>query len=411
MSASHADPVFLEAAVAWGSQACYRTAPNPAVGCLLVQHGRVIGRGATEPAGGRHAEIVALDDARVAGQPVAGATAYVSLEPCAFEGRTPPCADALIKAGVVRVVGALTDPHPRVAGAGYAKLVQAGIAVERYELASAAANVRGFLTRQRTGRPLVRVKIAASLDARTAMASGESQWITGSAARAEVQEWRARSCAVLTGSGTVLADDPALTVRDERYADQGRLRQPLRVVLDSRRRIAATAKVFTGPGSALRLYARGLAATGLAAGAEQALAQPATALQASSHQLSSDPTVPEQAVAADAEGRLDLAAVLDLLGRRQCNEVLVESGPTLAGRFLALGLWDEAVIYLAPKLLGSSARPLAQLALDRLAQAIRGTIVEATPVGDDLRIRFLREIGNEPIAGGSAGSSVSGVGE
>lgn len=358
---SPADRVFLEAAVQWAQPALFHTSPNPAVGCLLVRGHEVIGRGRTEPAGGRHAEVVALDDARAQGQDPAGATAYVSLEPCAFEGRTPACAETLARLGIARVVGALTDPHPRVAGAGYTRLREAGVAVVTTELDSALANVRGFVHRHRHGRPYVRLKVGASLDGRTAMASGESQWITGPAARADVQYWRARSCAIVTGSGTVRDDDPQLNVRDERFARNGVLRQPLRVVLDSRAALPAQARIFTPASEVLRVSSPDVAADGL---------------------------VPRALVPLAPTGGINLSALLELLTDRECNEVLVEAGPRLIGAFLASGLWDEALIYLAPKLLGSDARPLASVTVQRLAEAITGTIASVQPIGDDLRLQF-----------------------
>ncbi|MEM1436040.1 MAG: bifunctional diaminohydroxyphosphoribosylaminopyrimidine deaminase/5-amino-6-(5-phosphoribosylamino)uracil reductase RibD [Pseudomonadota bacterium] len=364
------DRVFLEAAAQWAQPAIFHTSPNPAVGCLLVRGHEVIGRGRTEPAGGRHAEVVALDHARAQGHDPAGATAYVSLEPCAFEGRTPACADTLARVGIARVVGALTDPHPRVAGAGYARLRAAGVAVATAELDLAAANVRGFVHRHRHGRPFVRLKVGASLDGRTAMASGESQWITGPAARADVQYWRARSCAVVTGSGTVRDDDPQLNVRDERFARDGALRQPLRVVLDSQGTLSGRARIFTPGTEALRVTGPGVDRT------------------------SDGAAMPQVELPLTTVGGVDLAALLRLLADRECNEVLVEAGPRLIGAFLASGLWDEALIYLAPKVLGSDARPLASVAIQRLAAAITGTIAAVEPIGDDLRLQFKN---NQPV--------------
>ncbi len=230
------DVLFLDAAIALAERGMFTTTPNPRVGCVLVRDGRVIGRGWHQHAGGPHAEAAAL---AAATQSVAGATCFVSLEPCAHSGRTPPCADALIAARVARVVIGSRDPNPSVAGRGIARMRAAGIEVNVAERGAALELNRGFFTRFTQRRPWVRLKIAASLDGRTAMASGESQWITGAAARADVQHWRARSCAVLTGIGTLLADDPQLTVRDARYAVDGVIRQPLRVILDSALRTPA----------------------------------------------------------------------------------------------------------------------------------------------------------------------------
>lgn len=358
---SAVDRLFLEAAIRFAQPAIFHTSPNPAVGCLLVRGHRVIGRGRTEPAGGRHAEIVALADARSQGESPAGATAYVSLEPCAFYGRTPPCSQALVDAGVTRVVGALTDPHPRVSGAGYAQLEAAGVQVDRYELAEARDALQGFVQRLTLGRPWIRLKVGASLDGRTAMASGESQWITGTTSRSDVQYWRARACAVLTGSGTVLADDPALTVRDRRYARGDWLRQPLRVVLDRAGRVDAAAQVFADPSTSLWLTTTPV-----------------------------DPSRVVPTVLPVAENTAFLEAVVAELASRGCNEVLVEAGPTLTGAFLDAGLWDELLLYQAPMLLGADARPLAQLTRRRLADAVRGTMVDYRESGGDLRIRVRR---------------------
>ena len=238
------DAAHMSEALALAARGMYSSTPNPNVGCVLVLGGRVIGRGYHARAGGLHAEAVALADARAAGEDPLGATAYVTLEPCAHFGRTPPCADALIEARVARVVAALRDPDVRVAGAGFARLRAAGIAVEVGLCAAQARALHaGYIKRQEQGRPLVRIKLAMSLDGRTAMASGESRWITGAAARQDVQHWRARSCAIVTGAGTVLADDPQLSVRDVPGTPPP-YRQPLRVVLDRRARVPATAQIM-----------------------------------------------------------------------------------------------------------------------------------------------------------------------
>jgi diaminohydroxyphosphoribosylaminopyrimidine deaminase/5-amino-6-(5-phosphoribosylamino)uracil reductase len=257
----------------------------------------------------------------------------------------------------------MTDPHPKVSGQGFAALRQAGIAVEVVELPEAQALNAGYVMRQQTSRPLVRLKTAISLDGRTGMASGESRWITGAAARADVQEWRARSCAILSGSGTLLADDAKLTVREQRYAVDGRIRQPLRVIADSKLRLPAAAAVFAEPGAVLLVHAPG--ATPRVEGAE--------------HLMLGNPA-----------GKVDLAALLDELGARGCNELLVEAGAALLGALLEADLWDELLVYLAPKLLGSDARPLARLGLLSMSQAVQAKIVDCVPVGDDLRIRLTR---------------------
>jgi diaminohydroxyphosphoribosylaminopyrimidine deaminase/5-amino-6-(5-phosphoribosylamino)uracil reductase len=379
------DRKYLLAAIELAERGRFSAAPNPCVGAIIVKDGAVLGRGWHERPGGPHAEAAALNSVRATlgaqGLPVeavaerlAGATVYVSLEPCAFQGRTPPCADALVAARVARVVGALTDPHSKVGGAGYQRLRDAGIEVRALELPEAEALNPGYLSRIRQQRPFVRLKIASALDGRTAMASGESQWITGPAARKDVQYWRARSDAVLTGSGTVLADDPQLNVRDASYATSGTLRQPLRVVLDTGGRLAAAARIFADPDSALWVHGPDAAP---AAGAVPTLA---SAIDDSP--ADSGPT---------SRAAINLPALLAQLGDRGCNEVLVEAGPTLIGAFLAAGLWDEALVYLAPKWLGSSARPQAQLPLERMAQAIEATIADCILIDRDLRLTLKPE--------------------
>lgn len=344
----------------------YSAMPNPHVGCVLVRDGEIIGEGFTQPAGGNHAEVQALQaagDAR-------GATAYVTLEPCSHVGKTGPCADALAAAGVTRVVAAMQDPNPIVGGNGFEKLRVAGIAVECGLLEAEAERViPGFVSRMRHGRGRVRAKLAMSVDGRTAMASGESQWITGPDARADVQRLRAMSCAILTGVGTVLDDDCSLTVRAEELglpAPEAALaaqRQPLRVVMDSRLRTPADAKVLDG--SAPTLVCHDAALT------------PSPALQA---------TGAEWLPLERGRQGLDLSTMLDQLSTRQCNEILVESGPHLAGAMLQAGLLDELIIYMAPTLMGSNAMPLLQLPLDRMAQKVPLLIEDIRAVGRDWRI-------------------------
>jgi diaminohydroxyphosphoribosylaminopyrimidine deaminase/5-amino-6-(5-phosphoribosylamino)uracil reductase len=354
------DLLYLHAAIELAARGMYSATPNPRVGCIIVRDGEVLGRGWHVRAGEGHAEVNAMADAASS---VAGATVYVSLEPCAFHGRTPPCSEALIEAGVARVVAAMTDPHPEVAGRGFAALRQAGIAVDVVEVAEAQTLNAGYVTRQRTSRPLVRLKTAISLDGRSGMASGESQWITGVAARSDVQAWRARSCAILSGSGTLLADDARLTVRDESFAVEGRIRQPLRVIVDSHLQLSADAAVFSEPGATLIVHAEG--------------AQP---------QVSGA----EHLAMGARGGKVDLAALLDELGARGCNELLVEAGAGLLGALLDAQLWDEMLVYLAPKLLGSDARPLAKLSLTSMSEAVQANIADCVQVGDDLRIRLTR---------------------
>lgn len=319
--------------------------PNPAVGCVIAHGSNVVGEGWHAVAGQAHAEVVAL---RQAGERARGATAYVSLEPCAHHGRTGPCAEALLRAGVASVVYGMQDPNPLVAGRGLQLLRDAGVAVQGPLLEAEAVRVNpGFNKRMREGLPWLRCKLGMSLDARTAMASGESQWITGPEARADVQRWRARSCAILTGSGTVLADDPQLTVRLPDYAGA----QPLRVVVDSRQRVPASARLRSDGGPTLLATAQDFPG---------------------------------------ADGRVDLRALLQHLAQQhQCNEVLVEAGPRLTGALLQTGLVDELLIYMAPSLLGHDARPFALLpGLDRLSQRIELQFADVAMVGKDCRMRL-----------------------
>lgn len=335
----------------------YTTDPNPRVGCVIADGDRVVGSGWHEAAGGAHAEIAALNDAA---EPVRGLTAYVTLEPCAFHGRTPPCADALVEAGIARVVVPIEDPHERVSGRGLQRLREAGVTVESGLMAAQAEDLNpGFLKRMRTGRPWLRVKSAVSLDGRTGLANGESQWITGEAARRDVQRWRARSSAILTGSGTVLADDPRL---DARLG--GAVRQPLRVVADSRWRTPADSRIMGEGGEVL------LAGTG----------EPPAALMGSKAECLSLPA---------AEGGVDLGALLDELGRRGVNEVQVEAGSRLCGALLAQGMVDEVLLYVAPLLLGDGGPgPFALGPLESMAQRAHFRVLEAVRVGDDTRLRL-----------------------
>lgn len=334
----------------------YSTHPNPRVGCVIVMDGVIVGEGAHLKAGEPHAEVLAL---RAAGERTKGAEVFVTLEPCNHHGRTPPCVDALIAAGVSRVYAAMTDPNPLVAGQGLARLQAAGIETEVGLLQAAAERLnRGFLSRMRRQRPFVTLKMGASLDGRTAMASGESQWITGAAARADVHRLRAETGAVLTSSATVLADDPSLTVRD--FTAEG-LRQPDRIVLDSRARTPADAKVWAE--GARRFW----------------LCNQVPALVPAS--------VEALAIESDSSGSISLPKALAALAVHQVNHVLVECGSELAGSFLAAGLVDELVLYLAPSLLGSDARGLAALpGLSRLNQRVQLQFSDVRQVGDDLRI-------------------------
>ena len=353
------DRLFLRRSVELAAKGLYSVAENPRVGCIIVRDGTVIGRGWHRRTGSAHAEANAIADA---GGDIAGATVYVSLEPCCHQGRQAPCTDALIKGGAVRVVAAMTDPDPRVRGRGFAELRRAGIAVDVTELDAALCLNAGFVKRVNTGLPLVRVKLAASLDGRTALVSGESQWITSAAARADVQHWRARSSAIVTGIGTVLADDPRLNVRDDRFANEGTIRQPLIAIADSRARLPSDAALLRGGGRVM-----------LFAGQQ---AGPA----------------PAKVDLVRQQGRtVDLSAMLRHLAAEGCNEVLVEAGATLAGAFFEQQLWDEALVYIAPKMLGEDARALARLKVDKLASAINGHIRSLDRVDDDIRVLIERQ--------------------
>lgn len=378
MAVSDSDRLFLDAAAELAARGLYSAPPNPKVGCLLVREGLVLGRGWHEYTGGPHAEIVALDDAGGIDR-IAGATCYVSLEPCAHHGRTSPCAEALIQAKVARVVAAATDPNPLVSGAGFELLRRAGIAVDVLELPATRELNPGYFKQMEHNLPWVRLKIAGSLDGRAAMASGESKWITCEAARADVQHFRARSSAVVTGIGTVLADDPALNVRTTQHA-----RQPLRVVLDSTLRTPANARILEEPGGALLV----------------------TTPAAGTRELAAEVLVLEGP-------RVPLDEVLAALAARDCNEVLVEAGPELTGAFLTAGLWDELILYQAPKLLGAGARGLAGFEIDTLADAVEGRIVETRQIGGDLRIRMLRQVafaGTGPTLQRPSGTEPPGAG-
>jgi len=346
----------------------YTTDPNPRVGCVLVDEGgSVVGEGWHAVAGGPHAEVAALGQAGARAQ---GATAYVTLEPCSHHGRTPPCADALIRAGVSRVVAALTDPNPRVSGQGLERLREAGIEVAVGLIAEEAQRLNpGFIARMSRGRPFVRSKIAASLDGRTAMAGGESQWITGTAARRDVQYLRARSSAIVTGIGTVLCDDPSLNVRPEElpadrpWPENAAVRQPLRVVVDSRLRLPASARLLTLPGPVLV----------------------ATAASVDRATLADRDACVEHLAGPD--GRVDLPALMNRLAQMGVNEVLVEAGAVLNGALLEAGLVDEWVIYLAPKVLGDGARGMFGLPwVERMDQGVDVTVTDVRAVGGDLRV-------------------------
>ena len=355
------DHRWMTRALALAEEGLYSAAPNPRVGCVIAAGETLLGEAFHARTGGPHAEVGAL---AAAGELARGATAYLGLEPCSHHGRTPPCAEALIAAGVGRVVAAIEDPNPRVAGQGFAALRAAGIEVQTGLMAGQARALNaGFISRMARGRPRVTVKVGASLDGRTAMASGESRWITSEAARADVQHLRGESCAVVTGIGTVLADDPRLDLRLPAALTWGR--QPLRVVLDSAARTPVAARILAPPGVAL------VCALGSAA----AHAEPLRAAGA------------ELAVLPAGPGGLGLEPLLALLAGRECNEVLIEAGPGVAGAFLAAGLADRVVVYLAPALLGDAARGMFTLpGLTRLSERLQWRFTDVRPVGTDLRI-------------------------
>ena len=367
------DAHFMSRALEIAARGLYTTDPNPRVGCVLVRDGEIVGEGWHQRAGEAHAEVNAI---RAAGQRAKGATAYVSLEPCRHQGRTGPCTEALVAAGVRRVVAAMTDPDPRTAGQGFEALRGAGIEVACGLLEDQARAVNpGFVMRHTRGRPYVRIKMAASLDARTAMADGQSKWITGAAARRDVQRLRARSSAILTGIGTLLADDPALTVRAAELGENIAVRQPLRVVLDRRLRTPVDAALLRQPGTTLiatRSDDRDTRRKLADAGAEVLC-------------LSDND--------ADRGGRSELATLMAALAGRGVNEVLVEAGATLAGALLGEELVDEIVLYMAPVLLGDTARGLFHLPHIRtLAQRLALEVIEVHAVGSDWRITALPRI-------------------
>ena len=354
---SAADSVWMASALKLAERGLYTTSPNPRVGCVLVKEDKLLGEGWHEKAGEAHAEINAL---RAAGASARGATAYVTLEPCSHHGRTPPCAEALIAAGVARVVIAMQDPNPQVAGQGMARLREAGLVVDNGLMEAAARALNpGFISRMTRGTPWMRSKIAMSLDGRTALNNGASQWITGAPARRDVHHWRARSCAVLTGIGTVLADDAQLTVREVETP-----RQPLRVVLDSTLRMPTKARILQGGNTLIYTVAQDV------------------------RKISVLKEAGADIVVLPAEhGQVNLQACIKDLAERGCNEILIEAGRSLNGAFMRAGLLDELVMYLAPQLLGDAARGMAELGeLTRLEQGIELEWQDVRQTGRDMRI-------------------------
>lgn len=356
--------LMLEA-IALAEQGLYTASPNPRVGCVIVKDGEIIGRGFHAKTGEAHAEVNAINDC--GGQSLAGATAYVTLEPCSHQGNTGPCCEALVAAGIAKVVVAMEDPNPKVSGRGIKYIEDHGIEVVLGVAEEQARALNpGFISRMSRSMPWVRLKVAQSLDGRTAMANGESKWITGSEARSDVQQWRARSCAIVTGAGTLTADDPALTVRAEQLnvpnAQTIAEQQPLRVVVNSALSLSPEAKVFTGPGNAVIV--------GAVDGSWQA---------ANEHV--------EVKTFANADGQVDLQALLHWLAiEKQINEVLIEAGTTLAGAFEQAGLIDEYIFYVAPVLMGSTAKPVMDLPLVAMSERKMLQIMGMEQFGEDWRI-------------------------
>jgi diaminohydroxyphosphoribosylaminopyrimidine deaminase/5-amino-6-(5-phosphoribosylamino)uracil reductase len=353
------DTEGMSLALEWAAKGMYITAPNPRIGCVIVRDGEVIGAGHTQPAGQAHAEIQALRDAHARGKDVRGATAYVTLEPCSHHGRTPPCSNALIEAGLGRVVAAMVDPNPLVAGRGMAQLEAAGIAVSAGILADQAYELSiGFFNRMRFGKPWVRLKTAASLDGATALDSGESQWITSPEARADGHAWRARASAILTGIGTVKADDPQLTVRGIDTP-----LQPRRVIVDSRLEIDPGARILQGEPCWIV--------------AAQPDADKEAALRNAGHEVILLP---------NSAGKVDLPALMLELGRREINELHVEAGSKLNASLVREGCVDELLVYLAPSLIGPGQGMFALPPLARLQDKFALRFHGVQQVGPDLRI-------------------------
>ncbi|WP_444925965.1 bifunctional diaminohydroxyphosphoribosylaminopyrimidine deaminase/5-amino-6-(5-phosphoribosylamino)uracil reductase RibD [Microbulbifer sp. TRSA002] len=373
----HSAEALMARAIQLAERGLYTTMPNPRVGCVITDgDGNVVGEGWHKRAGEPHAEIEALSDA---GDLAQGATVYVTLEPCSHTGRTGPCAEALVKAGVARVIYGMQDPNPNVSSAGLQILRDAGIEVEGPILEERCRALNpGFIKRMTLGLPLVRSKSAMSLDGRTAMASGESKWVSGPAARADVQRLRARSCAVITGVETVRFDNPNLNVRADEMAlemlaaERAAEVQPLRVIVDSQLRTPARAFILQGD------------APTLVCTTERAEAERRERIEKTGAEVVVLPH--------DKEGRVDLLALLKELARRQCNEVLVESGATLSGEFLYRGHVDEIIVYMAPKLLGSTGRPLFELPIERMGSMLPITITDMRAVGHDWRITATTDI-------------------
>lgn len=366
------DVAFMQLALDLAKRGEFTTTPNPSVGCVLVKDGKVVGKGFHAKAGEPHAEVMAL---REAGEKARGATAYVTLEPCSHFGRTPPCAKGLVEAGVSKVIAAMCDPNPQVAGKGLQILSDAGIesAVGLLEENAEQLN-KGFLKRMRTGKPFVQLKLAMSIDGKTAMASGESKWITGAQARADVQQYRAKASAILSTSQTVLVDDPSLNVRWEELPPdvkagypQEKLRQPVRVILDSSHKVRSDFKVFLTE-------------------------SPVWLVGEEDYSLTDFPLFTDYLKLDRNQGETRLQALMAELGKRQINTLWVEAGATLAGALIAENLVDELIIYMAPKLLGDQARDLCHLPnLTQLADAPLWQLQSCESIGDDLKLIYIRK--------------------
>lgn len=362
----------MQQALDLAEQAMRITSPNPRVGCVIVDaQGKVLGQGHTQRAGGPHAEIMALQDAAAKGHSVKGATAYVTLEPCAHQGRTGPCCDALVKAQLGKVVAALTDPNPKVAGQGLMRLQAAGIAVQVGDgAAQAAAQNPGFLSRMVRQKPWVRMKIAASLDGQTALTNGQSQWITGPEARADGHTWRARACAILTGIGTVLEDDPLLDLR-LCAALEDPPRMPHLVIVDSRLETPLHAKLFQHTGPAAKTPRQ----VWIYCAADDV--EKRAALQAQGAHVT---------VLTNPHGKVDLPALLTDLARREVNELHVEAGSKLNGSLIRENCIDEFLVYLAPKMLGIGQGMASWGPLEALSQGVSLQFTETQLIGKDLRV-------------------------
>jgi len=359
------DHSMMGRALQLAAKARFTTAPNPAVGCVVVAENQIIGEGFTRPAGGNHAEIEAL---QMAGD-ASASTLYVTLEPCSHQGKTGPCVQALIKAKVSRVVIACEDPNPKVSGAGIKQLQEAGIEVQLGLMEAQARQLnKGFFKRFTEGTPWVLVKMAASLDGRTAMASGQSQWITSPAARLDVQRLRAGSCAIITGIGTQQMDNPSLTLRitEQQLGVVDPLQQPIRVVVDAQMKMTADARLLQEPGLCL-----------IATLDQPQQREKSKALVAAGAEVIFLPAQGEH---------VDLQALLEVLAQRECNQIMVEAGAGLAGAFIAEGLLDELVCYWAPKLFGSQARPMFELPIETIDAHLALSVKDMRMVGEDIKI-------------------------